>query len=244
MIVYSNSCSFGAPALEHKVYADHVASAYNAKLINRGIPGSCNRKIIRNSLRDLLEIADPSGVIALIGLTFISRTELWQPWISPVDNDGHFFPIRIASNQVDWSTHGLIDHPVTDGHRFAEARVADYYKNWLLHYHPESALTDLLTDVIMFCGWADNNNIQYQIFSNVDVFPSDNKVGYTSPFIRSLRQSVLDNKNIINPWDFSFGTYALAQGFVPKDYYLYNKHGHPGGEAHKLFGDFLLERLK
>lgn len=243
MIVYSNSCSFGAPNQGHDTYADYVAKAMDAELINKGRSASCNRRIIRSSLRDLLATSDTSNVIALIGLSFITRTELWQPWIDVVDNDGHFFPIQIDSTTLNWSINGFNDTIIPDIHNFADRRVKDYYKNWLIHYHPESVLTDLLTDIIMFCGWADSKKIKYKIFSNVDVFPNSDKVGYTSPFIQSLQQEILNNKNIIDPWTFSFGTYALNCGFVPKDYSRFHNHGHPGEEAHKAFGEFLLKQL-
>lgn len=242
-IVYSNSCSFGDPNQNHKIYCDHVADNYSAKIINRGIQGSCNRRIIRSSIRDLNELDDKSDVLALIGLTFISRTELWQPWIDPVDNDGHFFPVMVDYSKIDWSKNGLIDTIVPDIHKLADSRVHDYYKNWLLHYSPESAMTDLLTDVIMFCGWAESKNIKYRIFSNVDTLPGDDKVGYNSPFIQSLYKEVLNNKNIINPWTFSFASFALAHNLKPKDFNLYKHHGHPGEEAHKLFGQYLINHL-
>jgi hypothetical protein len=105
-------------------------------------------------------------------------------------------------------------------------------------------MTDLLTDIIMFCGWADQHNIKYVIFSNVDVLPGDDKVGYSSPFIHSLHQQILKNSNIINPWEFSFGTFALAQGLKPKDYAVFKNHGHPGEQAHKLFSEVLLNHLQ
>lgn len=245
MIVYSNSCSFGAPGQGHKTYSDYVASAYSATLINRGIPGSCNRRIIRTTLRDLVELKNTDKkILALIGLTFISRTELWQPWISAVDNDGHFSSIQIAHNKINWGGKGLIETIVPNVHKLSDSRVQEYYKNWLLHFHPESAVTELLADIIMFCGWADSKKIQYLIFSNVDVLPGDDKVGYDSPFIQTLREEIISNKFIINPWTFSFGGYSLEQGLLPKDYHLYNKHGHPGEHAHKQFSEFLLENLK
>lgn len=244
MIVYSNSCSFGAPNQGHPIYPDYVADEYSATLINRGKEGSCNRRIIRSSLRDLTELKDSDDVIALIGLSFVSRTELWQPWIDAVDTDGHFFPMIVDHKKINWSIKGLIDTVVPDIHKLADSRIQEYYKNWLLHYHPESAITDLLTDIIMFCGWADSKNIKYLIFSNVDVLPGIDKVGYDSPFIQSLQKEIISNKNIIDPWNFSFGGYSLSQGLMPKDYQLYNTHGHPGDKAHKLFGEFLLEKLK
>ena len=55
MILYSNSCSFGAPFQGHTVYPEVVANSLSAKLVNDGIPGSCNRRIIRSTLRSLIQ---------------------------------------------------------------------------------------------------------------------------------------------------------------------------------------------
>jgi len=98
--------------------------------------------------------------------------------------------------------------------------------------------------LIMFTGWAKSNKIQYKIFSNVDVLPGQDKVGYDSPFISSLRQEINSDPNVINLWDFSFGGYALGLGLAPKDAHLYGRHGHPGGEAHKKFAELLNKHLE
>lgn len=97
MIVYSNSCSFGAPQ-EHIIYPDIVAKELNGTLVNDGTPGSCNRRIIRSSIRSLINIRkDYNGpLLALVGLSFISRTELWQPHLSVADNDGTFIQLPIC----------------------------------------------------------------------------------------------------------------------------------------------------
>ena len=244
LLVYSNSCSFGASDQGHKIYPEVVAENFSAQLINCGLPGSCNRRIIRTTLRDLVELKNQhKNILVLLGLTFISRTELWQPWVTPVNNDGHFLSIAVEHKKIDWSANGLIDTIVPGVSKLADSRLQKYYKQWLDHYHPESAMTDLLTDLIMFTGWAKNNNIQYIIFSNVDVLPGDDKVGYNSPFIESLKHEIENDKCVINPWTFSFGSYALNSGLVPKDYHLYKQHGHPGEEAHTLFANFILKHL-
>lgn len=243
MIIYSNSCSFGEANQGHLVYSDHVAEHYNASCVNNGLSSSCNRRIIRTSLRDLIELKKSDDVIALIGLSFISRTELWQPWLPATLTDGHFHSIEIDHKQVDWSIKGLIKTTVPDVHRLADARIQEYYKQWLDHYNPESAVTDLLTDILMLSGWCQANSIQYRIFSNVDVLPGDDVIGYTSPFVSTLKEAILADSNIIDPWQFSFGTYALSNGFQPKDSNIYGNHGHPGADAHKFFGQYLIEHL-
>jgi hypothetical protein len=245
LLVYSNSCSFGESGQGHNIYPELVAKTLTAQLINCGKSASCNRRIIRTTLRDLIELKNKhKNILALIGLTFISRTELWQPWNSVIDNDGHFSSIRIDHKKIHWGINGLIDNIVPNIEEFADTQIQEYYRQWLNHYHPESELTNLLTDLLMFTGWAKNNNIRYCIFSNVDLLPGDDKVGYTSPFINSLRHEIETDPHVINPWNFSFGSYALSCGLKPKDYNRYKHHGHPGEEAHTLFADFLLNHLQ
>jgi hypothetical protein len=246
MILYSNSCSFGAPNQGHPVYPDVVAKNLNLDcVLNRGKPGSCNRRIIRTSIRDLIELQKTvdSEIVALIGLTFVSRTELWQPSQPAVDNDGHFQSVTVDDKKINWGINGLIDTIVPDISNYVDEEVREYYKQWLIHFNPESVVTDLLTDLIMFVSYLEHTNIKYIIFSNVDVLPGDNKVGYNSPFIQSLKETVHKNKNIIDLWSFSFGGFALSKGLLPRDYTLYKQHGHPGEQAHNLFGDYLSDIL-
>ena len=244
MIVYSNSCSFGAPQ-EHPTYADYVGQHFDATVINRGLPGVSNRRIVRTTLRDLLALKKQQpDIVALIGLSFISRTELWQLDLPAESNDGHFHPIQIDYKKINWAKTGLVDTHVPDIHLLVNSTVQDYYKNWLLHYSPEAEMSNLLTNLLMLSGWAQKNKIDMLIFSNVDVFPGQNVVGYNSPFLYSLVEEVAQDPAFINPWQFSFGTYALEHGFVPKDYNVYKQHGHPGQSAHEFFSKFLLDRLE
>lgn len=244
MVIYSNSCSFGAPQ-DHLTYGDYFAAHYGAKLINNGMPSSCNRRIIRTSIRDLSGILESDkDPVALIGLTFVSRTELWQPDLPASKDDGHFHPLNGDSKQIDWSAKGLTNTHIPDIHKYARGPVQNYYKEWLIHYHPESAVTDIVTDLLMFAGWARSNKIRYLIFSNVDLFPGPDQIDCGSPFLKSLVEALLSDESVIDPWTFSFGTYARELGFQPKDAHLFGTHGHPGHESHKKFSEFLISKFK
>lgn len=243
MIVYSNSCSFGATQ-GHTIYPEVVANAFSLPLVNKGMNGSCNRRIVRTSLRDLNELKHKDDVLLLLGLTLVSRTEIWRPDLPPNQNDGHFHTIKFNHNQFNWSDKGLIDTVIPNVHNYVDTKIKKYYQEWLTHYQPEAEITNLLTDLIMLTGWCKSNNIPYVIFSNVACLPDDNKVGYESPFVQSLRATIEQDKNIINPWSFSFGQYALDAGFEPKDKVLYGIHGHPGESAHIMFGNYLVEYIK
>lgn len=242
-LVYTNSCSFGAADQGHKIYPEYVATALDAQLVNRGLPGACNRRIIRTSLRDLNELHDKKNILALLGLTFVSRTELWQLDLPPQDNDGHFHSIIVDHSKVDWQKNGLINTVVNNIWTLARPTIKDYYKNWLLHLNMESEVVNLLVDLIMFTGWCKANNIQYLIFENTNTLPDDSKVGYNCSFVSSLRQTIAQDQDVLDLWNFSFKDFALANHLKPKDYDKYGEHGHPGPEAHLLFGNILLKHI-
>lgn len=75
--IYTNGCSFTGDWYRRDrgepVYGDLIAKHYNATLRNSGKPNSCNRRIIRSTVRDAINF--PSNTLALIQLTFLHRTE-------------------------------------------------------------------------------------------------------------------------------------------------------------------------
>ena len=241
MMVYSNSCSFGATNNNYPVYSEIFAKSLNADLVNKGLPGSCNRRIIRTTLRDLNEVTSTDEIIVLLGLTFISRSEVWRADIPATDNDGHFYQIKPVQN-VSWSG-GLMDTIVPNIHKKVDSKIGNYYKEWILHYSREAQMTELCTDLVMLMGWLQRKNITYRIFSNVDKLEGNEYIGYTSPFINSLYSTILEDDGVINPWEFSFGTFARDCGLKPVDEDLYGIHGHPGAQAHELFAKYLTETL-
>lgn len=242
MILYSNSCSFGAPCNDHPVYSDIVAKTLNAQLVNKGIGAACNRRIIRTTLRDVNEIVTTTqDVLVLVGLTLLSRSEIWRPEVPAVDNDGHFYQMR-PIHKVSW-VNGLMDTIVPDIHEKVDPELSDYYKHWILHYNRESQMTELCTDLVMLTGWLRSKGIKYKIFSNVDKLEGSEYVGYDSPFISSLQDTILNDEGVIDPWKFSFGTFARERGLRPKDEHLLGIHGHPGAQAHEHFAKYLTETL-
>jgi len=245
MIVYSNSCSFGAPDQEHKIYPGIIAEKMSGKLYNDGMSGSCNRRIIRTSLRSLIELKESySDILALIGLTFIGRTELWQPHLQTKQfSDGDFHSIHSeAIANLDWSG-GFFTKMYPDIYKLAHPEVMDYYKNWLLHFSKEAAVTELLSDIIMLYNFAIHNDIKILIFSNCQKFPILPDVDREAPFLKSLVKYAKLKTNIIDPWEFSFADFALELGHLPKDKEVYGIHGHPNEQAHIDFSEYLLTKI-
>lgn len=243
MIVYSNSCSFGVKQ-EHPVYAELVADEFNASLVNAGQPGACNRRIIRSSLRDLIDLKKQNKkVLCLLGLSFITRTELWQPLIPALANDGNFHPIIVDYAKFNW-TQGLVDTQVNDIHLAARDDVQDYYKQWLLHMSKEAIVTDTVADIIMFKECCIQNDINVLIWSNTQIWPAEPEVATSNIFLKDFVEHITADRHIIDPWKFSFQQYAIEHGHRPKDESSFGLSGHPNKHAHKDFANYLINYIK
>ena len=242
MIVYSNSCSFGAPNQGHVIYPEIISKELSAELVNDGVPGSCNRRIIRSSLRSLITLKNKQNdITALIGLSFIGRTELWQPNKQPTLHDGDFHPIMNAKIlSLDWSKN-LHNTRINDIHKYADLEVKDYYKQWLIHMSKEAEVTNLIADVIMLTDFARLNNIKLVLFCNTQKLPGLPDVDINAPFLKTFVEYAKLNTSIIDLWEFSFADYALSLGHIPKDKSLFGVTGHPNEQAHIDFGNYLLE---
>ena len=244
MIVYSNSCSFGIKQ-EHPVYAELVATEFGASSVNAGLSGSCNRRIIRTSLRDLIDLKNQNNkdILCLIGLSFITRTELWQPSIPALSKDGNFHSLAVEHTKFNWAK-GLLNTQIPDIHLSAPPPVQEYYKQWLLHMSKEAIITETITDIIMFKNFCLQHNIKILIWSNTQVWPADPEVAVGDIFLKNFVEYITADKHFINPWTFSFQQYALECGHRPKDEHVYGITGHPNGHAHRDFANFLIEYIK
>ena len=55
-------------------------------------------------------------------------------------------------------------------------------------------MTELCTDLVMLTGWLRSKGIKYKIFSNVDKLEGSEHIGYDSPFISSLQDTILNDE--------------------------------------------------
>lgn len=242
MIIYSNSCSFGLPPQKNPPYSTLIAEKLSASVINCGRGNSCNRRIIRTSLRDLIELKQKSNdrILVLMGLSDFFRTELWQPNIPAVDNDGNFHPLSV---KTDYRIKNFYSGNVDEVYNNTDHSVRDYYRQWLLHQSKEALMTDLVTDIIMFVNWCQHNNINCLVWNNAKTWPDIKEVNYEDIFLKSLSQTLQTNLNVIDPWNFSFVEWALSLGHRPYDEDRYGEWGHPGPVAHRELAQHLLNVL-
>ena len=218
MIVYSNSCSYGKIS-DGKVYSEFVADYFGATFINSGIASACNERIIRTSVRDILNIIksnDPSSVLVLIGVTNTFRGELWGS-TPALHNDGHFYSF---TSTTDFSKNS-------------------YLKEFYKAYDQEAASTNLCCQLVMLTSMLDYFNIRYLIWANT---PHLKAIDWSANFVKPFYETIENNKNIISLFDFNFIDYIKNLGYEPLDK-PYDQGGHANEMAHKEFSKFLIKKI-
>lgn len=218
MIVYSNSCSYGVIS-DGKVYGNFVAEHYNATFINGGSVGSCNERIFRVSVRDVLnlvKIHKPSDIIVLIGLTNTFRGETWDEQAAGTD-DGHFCSFTASNNNLHQS----------------------YIKEFYKIYNQESAITDLTCQLVMLTSFLRDIGVQYLIWSNT---PHLKSIDWSANFVNPFYKKIVADNNIFSLFDLNFIDYVSSRGHTPLDN-SYDQGGHANEQAHKDFSNLLITEL-
>lgn len=229
MIIYSNSDSFGVVSTG-KVYSEFIAEHLNARLINRGLPGSCNTRIFRTTVRDLLELKQQTDeeIVVLISYAGLFRNESWHNDREPVDNDGHFYSFQIGDYKKN-----IFD--------FWSDEIQNYAKSWFSQFTEEAEVTNLLCELILLTGFLRDNKIKYLIWSGPQtecIHPVDSD----APFISEFYKKITSDPRVFLPYDqISFCTWCTSRGYVPMDFAKFGKYGHHGEEAHKAFAEHLLK---
>lgn len=236
MIVYVNGDSYSVIS-NGKRYSDFLGEHYQCQSINAAIRGSSNNRILRTSMRDLLRLKSQKhkDILAFISLSFLIRTEVWDSNIidNKFVNDGEFTSIQ-PTHSKSWFYDKLDS---------VDSKYGDFCKQFLLNYNVEAETTKLLHSILLFSAWCKQNEIKCIIFSSA----LQEQIDYNAPFVIDFYQEMINDKNIINIFEFSFTEWCLAQGYLPISNYTQNIHGktyqigHHDEAAHCAFANFLIE---
>ncbi|CAB4138125.1 hypothetical protein UFOVP328_318 [uncultured Caudovirales phage] len=224
MILYCNSDSYGVCSDTDMRYSEFLGELLNVDhVINNGLGGACNRRILRTTVRDLLELKaqhPEQDILAVICLGSLIRNEWWNPDAVPgTNNDGHYQSFQI---------HG------TD---YKNQPFVRYANEWYRLYDDEAEQTNLLMELTLLTGWLELNQIKYIMFAGNSL--TYKKLDYSDVFIRDFANNIFSNPRILNINDFSFVKYCIDRGHHPYDYDLWMNNGHHGESAHKDFAGFL-----
>jgi len=217
-----------------KVYSDYLKEKLNTKSINAGIPGSCNSRIFRTSLRDLIELKKTEkDITAIISLSFTIRSEVWDENIQPTkwknSNDGGFASYQFVTG-LDWL-----------GSTVFPSELKSYAKEWVTQYNIEAETTTLLQQSVLLSNWCKLNNVRLILLSSCLQEPVD----FNTPFIKPFYDELFVDKNVINFFTSSFVD-------ICKDFPRVSKHiqeihgkkydiGHINFQGHEYFANFLIE---
>jgi len=244
MIVYVNGCSY-ASISDGKRYSEYLAEHFNCDSVNAAIPGSCNSRILRTSLRDLINLKKQhKDIVAIISLSFVLRTEVWNRdpnrqdrWKQSGDGDfismqftgAHDWKKKLDKGHVDWKISGT--------------QLRNYGKSWLIWYDVESEITKLLQQIILFTAWCKSNAIKCVLFSG----PLQESIDFESPFVKPFYDVVQEDTSVIDIFNKSFTEWCKLAGHTPIDKFTMQIHGnsyacgHHGAAAHRDWAKFLIE---
>ena len=171
-LIYCNGDSYSAenyhPSLLKKIYANVVAEYCNGFVINSAITSSCNRRIIRTTLHDLMlqrQQNPTQQIIALINLSFELRSELWvDDLVSQVPEESNFVTHTFAS-QLDWKQNLLGNKYIatTNKHGLDKTFYEKFSQGRAFFFSPYAERINLLADLIMLKSTMDLLDIDFLI---------------------------------------------------------------------------------
>lgn len=237
-LIYCNGDSYSSenyhPDLVGNVYANFVATRYCGFVINKSVSGSCNRRIIRTTVHDLIQqrqLNPAQEIVALIGLSFELRSEIW---VQDVENkfgpeESDFKPHRFAEDLTNLNNYGT---PAKYFNQYTESRA--------FFYNAYAERINLLCDLIMFRELMYNLNIKFLVFQG----PRAEQLS-SDYLLDNFKKQLQDDSHFIDFETFGFVNWCAEQKFTPLDMQERPLIAHYGPDAHKAFAEqILIPRLE
>jgi hypothetical protein len=138
-------------------YPHLLSKRLNWDLRTAAIAGSCNRRIIRSTIRDCVNLSTQDQIFALIQLTHLHRTE--------------YAGFRTADNQYKYSyNEAYFENDMYEGlkpndYTGLPKRVKDWVELGFSLHNEDAEFTRLCSDVLGLTAFLKSKNINYCIFS-------------------------------------------------------------------------------
>lgn len=160
MILYSNGCSYTAnmKLLPEQKYPYLLSQRLHYQLRTAAIAGSCNRRIIRSTIRDCANLVNQDQqVFALIQLTHLHRTE--YAGVRTVENQ---YKYSYDENQFEYDLYeGLKPNDLNE----VPKRVQQWAELGFGLHNESAEFTRLCADLLGLASFFKSKNIGYCIFS-------------------------------------------------------------------------------
>jgi hypothetical protein len=241
-MVYCNGDSYSDdtyhPTLKNQTYAHVVGEHLNGFVINNAVSGSCNRRIIRTSVHDLVhqrKLNPNQKIISLIGLSFEIRDEIWNN--DKISNNAteSNFETHIFTKQNNWREELLSGKNILlEKNRLDQKFFEKYSHGRAYYFSPYAERINLLCDLLMFQSLMQQLNIQFLVFQS----PRAEKL--TSEYLVDFFKSNLNSRHFFDLETFGFVDWCHQQGFTPLDFNDRPQIGHYGVDAHRAFAEQIL----
>jgi hypothetical protein len=243
-LVYCNGDSYSDhryhPTLLNNTYVDVVAEYCQGFAINSAISGSCNRRIIRTTLHDMIlqrKLNPNQQIIALIGLSFEIRSEIWVDDIDAIDPTESNFKTHVFSKQINWKENLLsgksIDSQPID--KIKNKFYDQFSRGRAYFYSPYAERINLLADLVMLVSVLKSLNVQFLIFQS----PAAEKLE-TEYLLNFFKEQLKSNPGIFDLETFGFCNWCFNKKFMPIDFLDRPEIGHYGPDAHRAFAEQVL----
>lgn len=251
-LIYCNGDSYSDeayhPSLYNKTYASIVASELNGFALNKAISGSCNRRIIRTTVHDLIhqrELNQDQEIIALIGLSFELRGEYWIEEINNLPDrnaEESNYVTHVFSGKTDWKSLLLINK--LDDTRLSgsiDKKYHDFYSQGrAFFYSPYAERNNLLCDLLMLRTLMESLDIKFLVFQSPAAETLDNE--YLVDFFKTR---LYQDPRFFDLEKFSFVQWCADNKFKTLDCHDRPEIAHYGPDAHEAFArQVLLPKLK
>ena len=256
-MIYGNGCSYSDPhwhpAVNEKTHVEYVGEMLGGFVLNKAISGSCNRRIIRTSLYDIIEqrrLNPKQKIIALISLTFEMRSDLWVDDITVTAPEESHFTSHQFSIETNWKE--LLLSGKSMGKNQASSRhetpmLSSRFLNKLregkaFFFSPYAERINLLADLIMFTAVCKKYDINYLIFQapRAEKLAEDHLLDF-------FKKEIDADPQIFDLEGFGLCDWANNNNYIPIDDGWGNPReiGHYGNDAHKAFAkQILIPKLK
>jgi hypothetical protein len=249
-LIYCNGDSYSdenyRKTHKNNVYPNYVANSCNGFVLNKAISGSCNRRIIRTTVHDMIhqrQINPNQQIIALIGLSFELRSEVWADnIIGRKYSEESNFITHVFTKQTNWRenllNHVDIESPMFN--KFDQEFFKKYSDGRAYFFSPYAERINLYCDLIMLRALLESLNINFLIFQSpkAETLQSD----YLLDFFKT---QLKDDGRFFDFENFGFVSWCHEQNFTPIDMLDRPEIGHYGIDAHESFANkVLIPRLK
>lgn len=256
MILYINGCSWSCQStheMETPVYGDFLAKKLGATLINHSLPGACNERIFRSSVRNLQILRETEkDIICVINITQITRSELW------LDPDRRSELESIVMSQMTPTQLKIVQ-------RYIDSNDGDYHsylygedtvhrnipgfngleKYTVLFDHYEKSYYNLLYQLLMFTSYCKLNGIKYLLFAGTNMIRYD-ILDKNLRWLTSFSKDLDNDPAILKFEEINFCQWAYYNGYRNYESIIDPVNpwtGHPDERAHAAWADFLYNKL-